>query len=101
MKRTALALMILLGTIATAQADTYTFKDVLKPNGKARSMAAKKADGRKCGAVGDYFPTQDTERFTACMRGLGWTVGNIKPAPPSDENLRGCRDMMRTSESEH
>jgi len=37
-------------------------------------MAAKKADGRKCGVVGDYFPTQDTERFTACMRGLGWTL---------------------------
>ena len=92
MKRTALALLLLAGTIAAAQADTYTFRDILKPNGKARSMAAKKADGRKCGAAGDYFPTQDTERFTACMRGLGWTVGNIKRAPPSDENLPDPED---------
>src|ERR1700738_3099042 len=87
MKRTALAHLLLAGTIAAAQADTYTFKDVLKPHGKARSMAAKQADGRKCGTINGYFPTQDTDRFTACMSALGWTVGKIKRSPLSDENM--------------
>jgi hypothetical protein len=62
------------------------FQDVLKPHGKARSMAAKQADGRKCGATHGSFPTRDTARFTACMSALGWTVGKVKRSPPSDEN---------------
>jgi hypothetical protein len=86
MKRTALALLLIAGTVAAAQADTFVFRDVLKPGGKARSMAAKQADGRKCGATNGFFPTRDTAQFTACMSALGWTIAKIKRSPPSEEN---------------
>lgn len=86
MKRITLTLLLLAGTVAVAQADTYTFKDILKPHGKARTVAEKLADGRKCGAnKNDYFPARDTAQFTACMQTLGWALANIKHSPPSDE----------------
>jgi hypothetical protein len=50
-RRTAAALGILAGlSLSTTQADTYYFKDTLRPNGHDRGMAAKYADGQACGA---------------------------------------------------
>lgn len=43
-------MLILGGMLTTAHADTWVFKDTLRPNDHDRSMAAKRADGRKCGA---------------------------------------------------
>lgn len=92
MKRTALALALLIGTAAAAHADTYTFRDILKPNGKERTMAQKRADGRKCGSRNNQFPVAQTDRFTACMRSHGWVVGNIEYAPPKDEGTPDTPD---------
>jgi hypothetical protein len=37
-------------SLSTAQANTYYFKDTLRPNGYERGIAAKCADGQACGA---------------------------------------------------
>ena len=51
MKRKLLGTMLILGGMLTAtHADTWVFTDTLRPNGHERSMAAKRADFRKCGA---------------------------------------------------
>jgi hypothetical protein len=50
MKRTILSTVLILGgMLNAARADTWVFRDTLWPNGHDRSMAAKRADGRKCG----------------------------------------------------
>ena len=63
-----------------ANADTQIFKDVLRPNGVARSQDQKFADGRACGAAADDTFT-DATAFQSCMRGRGWVVDHIVPDP--------------------
>jgi hypothetical protein len=65
-------------SLSLAQADTYHFKDVLKPHGHERSMSAKLADGRSCGASGTTF-TGDVKAFEHCMRAHGWVVDRYIP----------------------
>jgi hypothetical protein len=44
-------LLVLYGRIGAASAETDVFRDTLRPGGHHRSMAAKFADGRKCGST--------------------------------------------------
>jgi hypothetical protein len=60
--------------------DNYRFKDILKPNGHERSLSAKLADGRSCGAKGSHF-SGDPGPFEQCMRAHGWVVDRYTPDP--------------------
>jgi hypothetical protein len=73
----ALATLTLL-SVNAAQADTWRFKDVLKPHGHARNMAAKYADGKACGANANHRFT-DGSAFESCMRDRGWVVDRRTP----------------------
>lgn len=73
---TSAMLTVLLSS--AAQADTYHFKDVLRPHGHARSLSAKFADGRSCGASGSHF-SGDVTAFERCMRAHGWVVDHYTP----------------------
>ena len=76
---TAAAVMIFtVISLGTAQADTYHFKDTLKPN--ERGIAAKYADGQACGAsAGHTF--SNVPAFEECMRAHGWVVDRYTPDP--------------------
>ncbi len=75
----ATAMLTVLLSSAT-QADTYHFKDVLRPHGHERSLSAKFADGRSCGASGSRF-SGDVTAFEQCMRPHGWVVDHYTPDP--------------------
>lgn len=63
-----------------AHADTAVFRDVLKPNGHARSQAAKLADGKSCGASADGGVRIIMPVFEKCMRGKGWVLDHYRAA---------------------
>jgi len=71
--------LILAGMLNAARADTWVFKDTLRPNGSDRSMTAKRADGRKCGMSNNRF--KDGSSFVECMRTYGWALDHIIPDP--------------------
>jgi len=81
MRRTITTVALLAGTVACAQADTWTFRDILRPHGHDRSMAQKRADGRKCGSNGYTFRDETKDQFTACMRRHGWALASVRPDP--------------------
>jgi hypothetical protein len=86
MKRTILAAMLFLGgMLNAAHADTWVFKDTLRPNGHDRTMAAKRADGRKCGASrsGRSFTDASAPNMQQCMLAHGWALDHVIPDPPS------------------
>jgi hypothetical protein len=78
----ATAILMALSLNAASAADIAYFKDVLKPGGHARSMAAKLADGRACGVSGDTI-TRLMPAFEKCMSGRGWTLDHYGPDPAS------------------
>jgi hypothetical protein len=62
-------------TLNTAHADDgVTFRDVLKPGGKARSSAEKLADGDACGTTGPHHTISFMPAFEKCMNGKGWVL---------------------------
>jgi hypothetical protein len=73
--------LILGGMLNAANADTWVFKDMLRPNGHDRSVAAKRADGRKCGALpgGRSFNDADAPNMKQCMFARGWTLDHVIP----------------------
>jgi hypothetical protein len=73
----ATALLTVLSASA-AYADTYHFKDVLKPHGHQRGKPAMLADARPCGATGTSF-SGDLRKFEQCMRAHGWVVDRYTP----------------------
>jgi hypothetical protein len=75
---TAIALFTVLSVIAAHADDTYHFKDVLRPHGHERTLTAKLADGRACGASGSYF-SGDLQAFEKCMRAHGWVADRYTP----------------------
>jgi hypothetical protein len=91
MRRTVVAIMLLLGAAMSAQAaDGWTFKDVSRPHGTERDMAAKRADARTCGSSdGLSFVTADASRFKKCMRAHGWALDHIEreAAQASDDTV--------------
>jgi hypothetical protein len=68
-------------SLTAAQADDIAyFRDTLRPNGHERSAAARRADGRGCGAGPDltigFMPA-----FQTCMSGKGWVLDHYGPDP--------------------
>ena len=89
MKRTMIATalsttLLLVGMLRAAHADTWVFRDTLRPNGHDRSMATKRADG-PCGAShsGRSFSATSAPNLRACMYVRGWALDHIIPDPPS------------------
>jgi hypothetical protein len=82
MKRTIVAAALILGgMLNAAHADTWVFRDTLRPGGHDRGMATKRADGRKCGTVRGSF--KDGTGFEPCMAARGWVLDHVIPDPPS------------------
>jgi hypothetical protein len=77
--------LILGGMLTAAHADTWVFRDTLRPNGHERSMAAKRADGAKCGAErgGRSFSDAAATNMQQCMSARGWTLAHIIPDRPA------------------
>ena len=72
------AVLILGGVLSAARADTWVFRDTLRPKGQDRSMAAKRTDGRKCGLTRqNTFSHGDA--FVRCMQAYGWAFDHIVP----------------------
>jgi hypothetical protein len=84
MKRTIIGTVLVLGSmLSAAHADTWVFRDTLRPHGHARSMALKRADGRKCGAQnGRSFAFGTEDAFQQCMMARGWVLDHVIPDPP-------------------
>jgi hypothetical protein len=61
-----------------AAAETDVYKDVRMPNGHARSMAAKRADMRACGAVNGMVSDKDFLKADACMQAHGWVIDHVE-----------------------
>jgi hypothetical protein len=79
MKRTILSTVLILGgMLNAARADTWVFRDTLRPNGHDRSMAAKRADGRKCGLTRQNM-FGDGDAFVRCMQTYGWALNHVVP----------------------
>jgi hypothetical protein len=80
MRRTMAATAILMAlSLSAAHADdTAYFKDVQRPGGHARTMAAKLADGRACGVSGGRI-TGLMPAFEKCMSGRGWALDHYAP----------------------
>jgi hypothetical protein len=76
----ATAILMALSLNAASANDAAYFKDVQKPGGHARSMAAKLADGRACG-VSDDTITVLMPAFQACMSARGWALDHYGPDP--------------------
>jgi hypothetical protein len=76
----AATVMLTVLSLTATRADTYHFKDVLRPHGHQRSLSAKFADGRSCGASGSHF-SGDVTGFEQCMRAHGWVVDRYTPDP--------------------
>lgn len=70
-------------SVGAAQAnDTVTFRDVLKPNGHARSKSEQLADGQACGTSGPTHTIQTTMPvFEKCMRARGWALDHYAAGP--------------------
>ena len=62
-----------------ASAETDVYKDVRMRNGHARSMAAKRADMRACGAVNAKVSDKDFPKADACMQAHGWVIDHVVP----------------------
>ena len=80
MKRKLLGTLLILGGMLTAaHADTWLFTDTLRPNGHERSMAAKRADFRKCGADrgGRSFNEATAPNMQQCMFARGWALDHV------------------------
>jgi hypothetical protein len=74
---TALIAVFAVSAAATAHAETDIYRDARMPNGHARSMAAKRADIRACGAVNGKVSNGDFPRANACMEARGWVVDRV------------------------
>jgi uncharacterized low-complexity protein len=77
--------LLFTATLQAAKADTWVFKDMQRPNGHERSMAAKRADARKCGAdrSGRSFSDARAPDMQSCMFAFGWALDHVIPDPPS------------------
>src|ERR1700722_18767660 len=82
MRRLVLGTVVILwGMIGAASAETDVFRDALRPDGHDRSMAAKIADGRKCGLTRQNTYT-DRAGFEVCMQASGWVLDHVVQDKP-------------------
>jgi hypothetical protein len=68
----------------------YHYHDVLKPHGRARSVATLQADGSRCqrrtghgGTLADLPGIQSDPNYRNCMSAHGWRFYAYTPAPVS------------------
>jgi hypothetical protein len=66
--------------LGAAAAETTVYRDIRKPNGQERNMAAKQADFAACGHPVSVDP-QDFPKFRTCMRAHGWVIDHVVPDP--------------------
>jgi hypothetical protein len=66
-----------LATVHNAAAETDVYKDVLRPNGQARSNAAKWADFAACGWRTDTISDSEFQKANKCMNRHGWVIDHI------------------------
>jgi hypothetical protein len=80
--RLSAAGVVTLGVLlpSASQADSYHFKDELRPHGQARTLSAKLADAKSCGASGTHI-SGNVAAFRRCMRAHGWVVDRYTPDP--------------------
>ncbi len=84
MKRAILAAAILFAAMPAARADIDNYRDLIRPNGHARSDAVFNAAIEFCYAqTGANRNRLDTPAFKTCMRGRGyrWLSGRSTPQP--------------------
>ena len=87
------SLLIVSGALG-ASADTFVFKDVQRPHGHERGMAAKRADAAKCGWTTDGRVLVSRGAMVRCMRAHGWVVSNYISDPTTDaENTATFTDL--------
>jgi hypothetical protein len=111
-KSLAAASIILLAATAGAAAgqsysDTYVMKDVRSPPGHARSLAAKLADARACGASRDAVVSDaNLPAALDCMNARGWAVARVVPnesarpaAPSSASDDQAASDEEAANEA--
>jgi len=90
MKRCLLAItgVTLLSSAMRSEADTWIFKDVLRPEGHSRSFKVKIADAQKCGAVGSSFSDEVLPNMQPCMLAHGWALDRVIADPVSRSSRR-------------
>ena|SRR5690242_9020217 len=90
MKRTVIAAVLLLGTLACAQAEsTDTYRDMIRPHGHKRSAAVFNADIAACyRQTGANRFHDDSPAFKQCMlsRGYRWLSVSHAPDPRTRRN---------------
>ncbi len=72
------SLLVLAGAVQASASDTYVFRDTLQPGGHDRSLAAKRADGRKCASTSQNTFSH-VAAFEQCMRARGWVLDHVVP----------------------
>jgi hypothetical protein len=84
MKRIFIGTVLILGgMLSSASADTYVFRDTIRPHGHERSAAVRHADGRKCGTRTRDRVITDVPAFEQCMLSYGWVLDHIVAEPPA------------------
>jgi hypothetical protein len=87
MKRLIFVTIVIFGgMVGAASADTDVFRDTLRPGGHDRSMAAKFADGRRCGASRQNT-FSDSAAFRQCMQSRGWVLDTSWPTGPPGSSI--------------
>ena len=80
-----------------ASAETYVYKDVLRPHGVQRSQAEKQAAFKSCLDAG--VRAENAPAFEACMRRQGWALDYIRP-DASDRPGATYDDMWQKPDGE-
>jgi hypothetical protein len=83
---TTLLALFSTGGALTAAAETDVYKDVLRPNGHSRSAAARNADFRACGWVGQ-LNDEAFQKADACMRARGWMIDHVIPSKSAASSI--------------
>jgi hypothetical protein len=85
---TAMLVAVSFSGITAASADTYSYKDIKRPNGQERKGAVERVDARACGMSGTHDILVRIDRFNACMAARGWALDHIdrSPEPASETN---------------
>jgi hypothetical protein len=83
---------LLSGVVQAARADTWIFRDISRPHGRERSMAAKLADAHRCGATGHQFTDDRAPNMQQCMLDHGWALDHIVPDPAPRFSRNAIRD---------
>lgn len=80
-----------------ASAETYVYKDVLRPHGAQRSQAEKQAAFKSCLDAG--VRAENAPAFEACMRRQSWALAYIRP-DASDRPGATYDDMWQKPDGE-